>query len=161
MNDQFLMREAEAGTPCAADAHVDCRTMRLFVSPMKFAYSNWLFAALLIVPAALALFRWGALRRRRSLDRIVAPRLHDKLVRSVDHWKRGLKSTMILTALALLCASIARPLYGLREAQGERAGVDVIIALDVSRSMMAEDAPSNRLTSAKLAITRLLDRPSS
>jgi Ca-activated chloride channel family protein len=127
---------------------------------MKFYDPHWLWSALLIVPAALALFRWGALRRRASLDRIVAPRLHDKLVRSVDHWKRGLKSAIILIALALLCASIARPLYGLREAQVERAGVDVIIALDVSRSMMAEDAPSNRLTSAKLAITRLLDRPS-
>ena len=127
---------------------------------MKFAESNWLLAGLLLVPAAFALIRWGVRRRRQSLDRIVAPRLHDKLVRSVDHRKRGLKSALFLGALALLLLSLARPLYGFREAQVERAGVDIIIALDVSRSMMAEDAPSNRLASAKAAITRLLDRPS-
>jgi len=127
---------------------------------MKFAEFNWLLAALLIVPAAFALIRWGVRRRRRSLDLIVAPRLHDQLVRSVDHRKRALKSALFLAGLALLLVSLARPLHGLREAQVERAGVDVIIAIDVSRSMMAEDAPSNRLASAKAAISRLLDRPS-
>jgi Ca-activated chloride channel family protein len=127
---------------------------------VKFFDATWLWAAALAIPAALALILWGARRRRKSLDRIVAPRLHDRLVRSVDHWKRGLKSALFLSSLALLCVSMARPLYGLREAQVERAGVDIIIALDVSRSMMAEDAPTNRLASAKMAVNRLFDRPS-
>lgn len=127
---------------------------------LKFAEPVFLWGTLLFVPAALLLLRWGAVRRRRSLDRIVAPRLHEQLVRSVDHRKRSLKSVLFVLALTLVLASLARPLYGLREAQVERAGVDVIIALDVSRSMLAEDAPSNRLAAAKAAISRLLDRPS-
>lgn len=127
---------------------------------MKFSDIRWLWAVLPILAVCAALLRWGVVRRRKSLDRIVAPRLHDRLVRSVDHWKRGLKGALLLASLALLCVSVARPLYGLREAQIERAGVDIILALDVSRSMMAEDAPSNRLASAKSAISRLLDRPS-
>ncbi len=127
---------------------------------MKFAASYWLLCAFLLVPACIALVRWGMRRRRQSLDRIVAPRLHDQLVRSVDPRKRMLKGILFIAALALLLASLARPLFGLRESQVERAGVDVIIALDVSRSMLAEDAPSNRIAAAKSAITRLLDLPS-
>ena len=127
---------------------------------MTFALEYWLWCAALLVPLCIALLRWGSLRRRKSLDRVVAPRLHETLVRSVDHRKRLFKGALVILALAALLVSLARPLYGLREAQVERAGVDILIALDVSRSMMAEDAPSNRLASAKAAITRLLDRPS-
>ena len=127
---------------------------------MKFAVESWLYAALAVIPVCLALVWWGVRRRRASLARIVAPRLHEKLLKSVDLTKRNWKTALFLTALALLLATLARPQYGLREAQIERAGVDVILALDVSRSMMAEDAASNRLASAKAAITRLLDLPS-
>ena len=113
-----------------------------------------------LLPASILLVWWGARRRRVSLDRIVAPRLHEQLVRSVDHGKRLFKTVLFMAALALLLVSLARPQHGLREAQVERAGVDVILALDVSRSMMAEDASSNRLTSAKASLARLLDIPS-
>jgi Ca-activated chloride channel family protein len=127
---------------------------------MKFAVLPWLWVLPLIVAAAWALFAWGARRRRASLDRVVAPRLHDQLVRSVDHRKRLLKAGLFVAALAFLLAALARPLLGLKEVQVEKAGVDVVLALDVSRSMMAEDAASNRLVAAKSAIARLLDLPS-
>lgn len=130
---------------------------------MKFADIQWLLAIAVLMPVCSGLLYWGARCRRKSLDKIVAPRLHEILVRSVDRRKRLLKAIFFVLALALLALGIARPLYGLKEVQVERAGVDVIIALDVSRSMMAEDAPAppqNRLTSAKQSILRLLERPS-
>ena len=127
---------------------------------MKFALFQWLIAAVVLVPVGIGLVVWGTRRRRQNLDRIVAPRLHENLVRSVDHRKRTLRIVLFFASLVLLLASLARPLFGLREVQVEKAGVDVLLALDVSRSMMAEDAPSNRLASAKESILRLLDRPS-
>jgi Ca-activated chloride channel family protein len=86
--------------------------------------------------------------------------LRDQLIRSVDHRKRALRIVFFLVALSLLLASLARPLFGTRETRIERAGVDVLLALDVSRSMLAGDVPGNRLASAKAAISRLLNRPS-
>ncbi len=108
---------------------------------MKFAVLQWLLAAALVLPVCIALFWFGTRRRRQSLDRIVAPRLHEILVRSVDHRKRILRAVLFVFAVGLLLASLARPLWGLKEVQVERAGVDVLVALDVSRSMLAEDAP--------------------
>ena len=127
---------------------------------MKFAMENWLYVAVGLVPLCVFLVWWGAKRRRKSLDQVVAPRLHEILVRSVDHRKRAWRLFLFIAALACLLASLARPLYGLKEVQVERAGVDVLLALDVSRSMMAEDALTNRLVSAKQAMLRLMDRPS-
>lgn len=127
---------------------------------MKFALLQWLWAAPALALFCLAFLRWGARRRRQSLDRVVAPRLHQQLVRSVDHRKRALKAALFILGLMLLLAALARPLRGLRDVQVERAGVDVILALDVSRSMLAEDAATNRLAAAQAALNRLLDRPS-
>jgi Ca-activated chloride channel family protein len=127
---------------------------------MKFAEILWLFLALGIIPACIALHLWGGWRRKAILNTIVSSRLLKTLVRSLDERKRAAKGVLFITAVALLLFSLARPLHGLKEAQIERAGVDVILALDVSRSMMAQDGPTNRLTLAKNAITRLLKRPS-
>ncbi len=128
---------------------------------MKFAVIPWLIAVVLLVPACVLLLRWGARRKRAMLDRVIAARLREQLLRSVDFGKRRFKTVLWLLALAALLVSLARPLFGHREIRVERPGVDVMIALDISKSMLAQDAsPSNRLQSAKAAIMRLLDRPS-
>jgi Ca-activated chloride channel family protein len=126
---------------------------------VKFQSLYWLAAIVLVLPLCIFLLRWGARRTRESLDRIIAPRLHEQLLRSVDFAKRRFKWALFIVALACLLAALARPLYGNREIKVERAGVDLIIALDVSKSMLAEDAGTNRLTAAKETILKLLDRP--
>ena len=127
---------------------------------MKFAGLYWLLGALVIVPACMLLVRWGARRKRAMLDRVIAARLREQLLRSVDYGKRKFKTALWLLALLALFVSLARPLYGHREIKVERPGVDLMIALDISKSMLAEDAVTNRLNAAKTAILRLLDRPS-
>src|SRR4029078_8343106 len=63
-------------------------------------------------------------------------------------------------ALVCLLTALARPLFGYREIKSERSGVDFIIALDISKSMLAPDAgETNRLNAAKEAILQLIDRP--
>jgi Ca-activated chloride channel family protein len=63
-----------------------------------------------------------------------------------------------LTALGLMVVAFARPQFGTRLAEVKRKGIEMIIALDVSNSMMAEDIQPNRLENAKMAISRLIDR---
>ncbi len=128
---------------------------------MKFAVSYWLIAIVVLVPACVLLARWGARRKRAMLDRVIAARLREQLLRSVDYGKRRFRTALWVLALASLLASLARPLFGHREIKVERPGVDLMIALDISKSMLAEDAgASNRLHAAKSSILRLLDRPS-
>ena len=128
---------------------------------MKFAVIHWLLAIAVLLPVCVLLVRWGARRKRAMLDRVIAARLREQLLRSVDYGKRKFKTALWLLAVTALLVSLARPLFGHREIKVERPGVDLMIALDISKSMLAEDAsPSNRLAAAKSAILRLLDRPS-
>jgi len=127
---------------------------------MKFQNTLWLGVAVILAPLCIWLIWWGARRTAGAVARIAAPRLHDQLLRSVDYGKRKLKWILFVTALVSLLVAVARPLYGNREIKTERAGVDLIIALDISKSMLAEDAESNRLAAAKTAILHFLDRPS-
>ena len=127
---------------------------------MKFAVLYWLLAAVLLIPACVLIIQWGAQRKREMLDRVIASRLREQLLRSVDYGKRKFKMALWLLAVIALFVSLARPLFGHREIKVERPGVDLMIALDISKSMLAEDAVTNRLHAAKSAILRLLDRPS-
>jgi Ca-activated chloride channel family protein len=127
---------------------------------MKFYNPYWLAAIAVLLPACIFLLRWGARRTRANLDRIIAPRLHEQLLRSVDYGKRQFKWALFLLGLTFLLAAIARPLFGYRELKIERAGVDLIVALDISKSMLAPDAgATNRLNAAKESIVKLLARP--
>src|SRR5436190_14244663 len=127
---------------------------------MKFAIVPWLMAAAVLVPACVLIFRWGAQRKRAMLNQVIAARLREQLLRSVNYGKRRFKAALWLFALTALLVSLVRPLFGHREIKVERPGVDLMIALDISKSMLAEDAMTNRLNAAKTAILRLLDRPS-
>ncbi len=127
---------------------------------MKFAVISWLVAIAVLLPACVLLIRWGARRKRAMLDQVIAARLREQLLRSVDYGKRKFKIAMWLLAVVSLLVSLSRPLYGHREIKVERPGVDLMIALDISKSMLAADAVTNRLHAAKFAILRLLDRPS-
>ena len=127
---------------------------------MKFAAIYWLLAMVVLVPSCVLVIRWGARRKRAMLDRVIASRLREQLLRSVDYGKRKFKTALWLLAIASLLVSLARPLFGQREIKVERPGVDLMIVLDISKSMLAEDAVTNRLHAAKSAILRLLERPS-
>ncbi len=127
---------------------------------MKFAVLYWWLAVVVILPLCLLIIQWGARRKRAMLDKVIASRLREQLLRSVDYGERKFKTALWLLAVTALLVSLARPLFGHREIKVERPGVDLMIALDISKSMLAEDAVTNRLHAAKSAILRLLDRPS-
>ncbi len=99
------------------------------------------------------LARW----KKSALARLGAPLLIARLSETVN-W-RGRRWAMILwfAALASLIISLARPRWGTQTEYVERQGVEIMVVLDISKSMLAEDVRPNRLARAKLEISELMD----
>jgi Ca-activated chloride channel family protein len=122
---------------------------------MSFQNPNILF--LVWVIPALALVYWYGGRRRAKILKAFALRqgLERIVPRGLDRRRRR-RAVLVLAACALLIAALAGPRYGFRWQEIERKGVDIIIALDCSRSMLASDMQPTRLDRAKREIYDLL-----
>jgi Ca-activated chloride channel family protein len=113
---------------------------------------------LAIVPL-LAVFLWVALRsRRRALERFADLDLVSRLTRTVNHRARAWKTVLIVLAVGASVIALARPQFGTRVETVRREGMDIVVALDLSQSMLAEDIAPNRLERSKLEIQRLMSR---
>jgi Ca-activated chloride channel homolog len=123
---------------------------------LTFGSPGWFWALLLLGP--LIWFYIDAARRREALlSRIVAPRLQKQLTGQVSHLKRNLRTGFLLASVVLTVVALAKPRYGHREETITTKGRDVILAIDVSRSMLATDTAPTRLGRAKLISQDLLD----
>ncbi len=124
---------------------------------MNFGHPQLLWL-LLLVPL-LAVLGWFAERRRtRAAAQIGdAPLIARLYPASVAAWRRR-RLAVALVAFALLAFATARPQYGRVEQVVKRSGVDVLIALDTSRSMLAQDVRPNRIVKAKESLKWLLRR---
>ncbi len=124
---------------------------------MKFGAASWLIALPILLLALAALWLWSARRARITLHSAFNTPLLARLLGSVNSVRRGLKRGLIGLGIAGLVLALARPQWGRNEIELERTGVDLIIALDVSRSMLAADSGrTNRLAAATRAIEQLL-----
>jgi len=123
----------------------------------RFAASAWLWG-LALVPALVLLLAWAGRRRRRALAAFGDPELVARLTDSVSVSARRWKSALVVTAVALSVVALARPQFGTRVETVRSTGQDIVVAVDLSRSMLAEDVTPNRLERARLAILRLMDR---
>ena len=122
---------------------------------LHWLHPEWLWA-LAAVPGTALLLRWAAHRRRRDLERLGDPVLIAQLAAPAPGRAR-LRATLLLTAVALLALALAGPRLGLQPRQAERRGLDLLIALDVSNSMLAEDVAPSRLARARYELYRLLE----
>jgi Ca-activated chloride channel family protein len=121
----------------------------------RFFDSAWLMA-LAALPALAALYRVAASRRRRALETFGDLDLMEKLTASVSRAARRWKTVLTLVALALALLALARPQFGTRIETVRSVGQDIVVAVDLSRSMLAEDVSPNRLERARLSILRLI-----
>lgn len=121
----------------------------------RFASPEWLFA-LILVPLLVAGMWVGGLRRKSILERFGELDLVRRLTASVSPRARLVKAALILGALVFLALALARPQFGTRVETVRRRGQDVLVAVDLSRSMLAEDVTPSRLDRARLAILRLI-----
>ncbi len=125
---------------------------------MSFSETHWLMYGLLATLGVAGLMLWGARRRARDLARLVAPRLRAALTPSLSPGRRALRAALLLIAVASIAVALARPRLGFDVSTVERKGLDLLIALDTSRSMQAPDPAPDRLTRAKLAVHDLVER---
>ncbi|MDJ0864636.1 MAG: VWA domain-containing protein [Myxococcota bacterium] len=125
------------------------------MSGFRFAEPGWVHA-LWVVVAYAALLLWLETRGGRALDRFVSPALQARLVRRPSPLRRRLRLLLLGLCLASLVVALMRPQWGFRSVSTRRVGAQLMIALDVSRSMLAEDVAPNRLERAKAEILDLL-----
>jgi Ca-activated chloride channel family protein len=117
-------------------------------------YLNFLIA----IPVLLILLYYVFYSRRRAVKRYGNPEVLAELMPEASAGKSVLKYLLLLGALIFFVLGIARPQFGSKLREVKREGVEIIIALDVSNSMLAEDIAPNRLERAKQAISKLVDR---
>ena len=113
---------------------------------------------LLIVPLLFVAYALYLRARRRRIARLGDPELVASLMPESSTGKGWLKVTLLALAWLFFVLGLSRPQLGARLKEHQSQGVEVVIALDVSNSMLAEDYSPNRLERAKLAISRLVDR---
>jgi Ca-activated chloride channel homolog len=120
------------------------------------ANPEYLFA-MIIIPILVVLFILTQRKKRKSLADFGESHVISHLMPLVSKRRPVLKFAIILTSLALIIFAIARPQFGARLREVKTEGVEIIIALDVSNSMEAQDIRPNRLEAAKRSLGKMLD----
>jgi Ca-activated chloride channel family protein len=123
---------------------------------MRFEHPQFLWL-LLVIPSALAAFFWWSERvKQKLLTQFVEPRLLGQLTVGLSLTRRKWKYILLIVAVALLIVAIARPQRGFDLEEVQQNGLDIVVAVDTSKSMLATDIAPNRLARAKLAALELM-----
>ncbi|HCP45548.1 MAG TPA: hypothetical protein DIU15_05880 [Deltaproteobacteria bacterium] len=110
-----------------------------------------------LVPLLAGLFAFASRRRADALARFADDALIDHLIHRPSRLRAAIRPTLLGLALIAIITAAAGPRWGFQWEDVRRHGVDIVVALDLSRSMLAEDASPDRLTAAKREIRDLLE----
>ena len=124
---------------------------------MNFAKPEYLLA-LLLVPAVGLLMLWANKKRQHALDKLGDSPLMSKLTTSINWRGRRWRNALLLSALTLFIIALARPQWGSEVHEINQEGLQVMVALDISQSMLAQDIKPTRLDRAKLEIADLMKK---
>ncbi len=109
-----------------------------------------------LAPLLGAVYLWGFSKKRQALARFATLNLLPALIPSISHNRQRVRALLVLIACALLAMAMSGPRWGMYFRDVHRRGIDIVFALDVSRSMLAEDILPNRLERAKLEIKDMI-----
>jgi Ca-activated chloride channel homolog len=125
---------------------------------MQFAQPIWLFAGLAACTALVWQFRRFDRRQRVALTEFASARLLPKLASSISTSRKLAKRVLFTLGLACVFVALARPQAGFEFQETHRKGLELLFAVDTSKSMLAQDVKPDRLTRAKLAVTDLVTK---
>ncbi|MBR4650337.1 MAG: VWA domain-containing protein [Prevotella sp.] len=112
---------------------------------------------LAIIPFMVLLMAWAEWKRRKKISRLGERQLVKALIPDASAKRRWLKFLLTQLALAIVIIMLARPQMGTKVSHEKREGIEAIICLDISNSMLAEDVVPSRLGKSKLLIENLVD----
>jgi Ca-activated chloride channel family protein len=124
---------------------------------LRYENSEWLLL-LIIVPIIIALFILAIRWRKKAIDKFGESHMVFKLMPMASFRKLRLKFFLFCLSIIFIIIGLANPQIGSKMEEVKREGVDLMIAIDLSNSMLAEDLQPNRLMRAKQSISRLIDR---
>jgi len=123
---------------------------------MSFGAPQW-FMGLLLLPILAVLFIWAERRGGKRLQEFASARLLPQLAGTVNRFRRILRFALLLLGFALAIVALAQPRWGYTFQDVQRKGLDLLIAVDTSRSMLSNDVQPNRLERVKLATQDMLN----
>ncbi len=124
---------------------------------MRFANPH-IFWLLSLVVLLVALFIYGVYVQRRRLRQFGNPELLRTLMPNVSYIRPQLKFYLLAVALVLIVFALARPQIGSRLEKSDTTGIEVMMVLDVSNSMLATDVAPSRIENAKMMLSKLIDQ---
>ena len=124
---------------------------------MKFATPEYLYL-LLLIPLLIAVYKYACYRRKRNIRRYGDPELVGKLIPAYSPTRSSVVFWISLLAMVLMIIALARPRYGKGKTTVTTRGVELVVALDISNSMLADDIHPNRLEKAKRLVKRLAEQ---
>ena len=122
----------------------------------RFANPDFLYL-LLVLPVMVVLWIYNNIKRKKTLEKFGDHELVKALMPDYSTARPNIKMAFVLLALFFVIIVLARPQFGAKLQETKKEGVEVIIALDVSNSMLAEDILPSRLERAKQALSRLIE----
>lgn len=111
-----------------------------------------------IIPVIIVVFLLAFWWKKRTQKKFISTALLEKLAPNRSTFKSVLKLVFLVIGISFLVISLVNPKMGTKLKTVKREGVDVVFALDVSKSMLAEDIAPNRLEKAKQIITKIIDK---
>lgn len=119
---------------------------------------NIYFYLLFIIPVMVVLFMAYELWKKKTRRKFADPNLLKKLTPDRSRYKSGLKLFLMILGLSSLILGLANPKIGTKLETVKREGVDIVFAVDVSKSMLAEDIAPNRLEKAKRLVSEIINQ---
>lgn len=124
-----------------------------------FRFENPIFLYLLLaIPVLWAVRLWSDRRRRNRIRRFGDEELVHEMMEDVSSIRPKVKFWLLTAALGLLVIALARPQMGTRISREKRQGIEAIICLDISNSMLATDVVPSRLAKSKLLVENMVDK---
>jgi len=123
----------------------------------RFAFQQYLYL-LVLIPVLIVFFVYAQRQKQKAMAVFGSLAMMDKLSYTVSKKRQVWKRILLILAVLSLFLAMARPQFGTKLRTVKREGQDIVIAIDVSKSMLAEDIQPNRLEKAKHEVSTLIDK---